>query len=59
METQIRNINVPKYENEQLQKRITDNGNNTSLDLSSSQLTDQDMEIVADMLKTNRVRDHQ
>ncbi len=61
MEVQIRNINVipaPKYQNPQLQERITRNGNNTTLDLRGSKLTDQDMEIVARELKTNTVRDH-
>ncbi|UJR09045.1 hypothetical protein I4U23_013293 [Adineta vaga] len=56
MENQIRNINdipAPKYENQQLQQRITANRNRTILTLSSSQLTDQDMEIVAAELKTN------
>ncbi|CAF1268946.1 unnamed protein product [Adineta steineri] len=56
MEAQIRNLNVvpvPKYENQQLQQRIANNGNNTTLDLRSSNLTDQDMEIVARQLKTN------
>ncbi len=50
--------NAPTYENQQLQQRIANNGNNTTLDLRSSNLTDQDMEIVADVLETNRVRKH-
>ncbi len=61
MEVQIRNINVipaPKYQNPQLQERITKNGNKARLDLSDSNLTDQDMAIVANVLKTNTVRDH-
>jgi hypothetical protein len=61
MEAQIRNINVvpvPKYENQQLQQRFTNNGNNAALNLGGSNLTDQDMEIVARELKTNKVRNH-
>ncbi|CAM4847466.1 unnamed protein product, partial [Rotaria magnacalcarata] len=49
MEPKIRTINVvkvPKYENQQLLKRITENGNNTSVSLNTSNLTDQDMEII-------------
>jgi hypothetical protein len=48
--------NVPQYENPQLQQRIVAGRNRAQLDLSSSQLTDQDMEIVAEELKTNTVR---
>ncbi|CAF1325009.1 unnamed protein product [Adineta ricciae] len=58
METQIRNVNdipVPTCANEVLLRKITDNGNNTTLNLSSSNLTDQDMEFVAYTLKTNTV----
>jgi hypothetical protein len=61
MEAQIRNINtvpVPKYENQQLQQRLANNGNKSGLDLSGSKLTDQDMEIVASELKTNKVIGH-
>jgi Ran GTPase-activating protein (RanGAP) involved in mRNA processing and transport len=56
MEAQIRNINVepvPIYENPALQQRITANGNGAQLNLYNSNLTDQDMEIVARHLKTN------
>ena len=59
METQIRNINTvkaPKYENPQLQQLITALGNTTGVNWNSKNLTDQDMELVADMLKTNTVR---
>jgi hypothetical protein len=49
---------VPKYENQQLQQRITANGANTTLSLTSSKLTDQDMKIVARELETNKVREH-
>ncbi len=64
MEKQIREINKvtvpprPPYENPQLRQKIANNGNGTQLNLNSSNYTDQDMEIVADMLKTNTVRDH-
>jgi hypothetical protein len=74
MEDKIRNINVipvvppvvpvvpvvevPKYENPQLVQRIAKNGNNAVLDLSNSKYTDQDMEIVANVLKTNKVSYH-
>ena len=59
METQIRNVNnipAPRYQNPQLSQKIANNGNNTTLNLQDSQLTDQDMEIVAYTLKTNAVR---
>ena len=59
METQIRNVNeipVPKCDNQALLQKITANGNNTTLTLSSSQLTGQDMEFVSYTLKTNTVR---
>ena len=58
MEKQIREVNViprPTYTNPALQKRIIDNGNNTVLYLNSSNYTDDDMLIVADMLKNNTV----
>jgi hypothetical protein len=64
MEKQIREVNVvpvpvvpprPPYENQQLRQRIAGNGNNTTLSLQNSNLTDQDMEIVADVLKTNTI----
>ena len=67
MEQQIRDINKvtvppkplrPPYDNPQLRQKIASNGNNTTLNLNSSQLTDQDMGIVADMLETNTVRNH-
>jgi hypothetical protein len=58
MEDKIRKINTQKYENPQLQQCITNNGNNAALDLRSSNLTDQDMEIVASALKNNTVRYH-
>ncbi len=61
IEAQIRNMKlekVPTYENPQLQQRIASNGTNTTLALNNSNLTDQDMEIVARMLETNRVRKH-
>lgn len=55
---QLRKIKVgelPKYENQQLLQRFTSNPNQTSLNLGGSQLTDQDMEIVANQLETNKV----
>ncbi|CAF1179977.1 unnamed protein product [Adineta steineri] len=57
MEEQIRSINmekVPKYENRELQDAITKNGNNSTLNLQSIQLTDKDMAIVANLLENNR-----
>ena len=67
MEQQIREINIikvpakpprPPYENSTLRQKIASNGNGTALDLCSSNYTDQDMGIVADMLETNTVRIH-
>jgi hypothetical protein len=58
MADEIKKINTPIYENPQLQQRIANNGNKTTLDLSNSKYTDQDMRIVANELKTNKVRDH-
>ena len=61
METEIRNIKVetvPKYQNPQLQQRIASNANKTTLDLTSLNLTDKDMEIVAAELEINKVRNH-
>ena len=48
--------NAPVYQNPQLEQKIAAGRNRTQLDLNSSQLTDQDMEIVAEELKTNTVR---
>jgi hypothetical protein len=62
MEKQIREINKvtvpprPPYDNPQLRQKIASNGNSTTLYLNGSNLTDQDMGIVADMLETNTVR---
>lgn len=59
METQVRKINevkAPKYENPALQQKIKALGTTTWVDWRSQNLTDQDMELVADMLKTNTVR---
>ena len=47
--------NEPAYENPQLLQRIVAARNQTTLDLRSSQLKDEDMEIVAEELKTNTV----
>jgi hypothetical protein len=64
MEDKIRNINVvpvvpvvevPKYENPRLQQLIANNRNNALLDLHGQNLTDQDMQIVANALKDNKV----
>jgi len=58
MEKQIREVNViprPTYTNPALQQRIANNGNNAGLDLRNSNYTDDDMLIVADMLKNNTV----
>ena len=62
MEKQIREVNViprPTYTNPALQKRIVDNGNKTILCLNSSNYTDDDMLIVADMLKNNTVSQYE
>ena len=48
--------NEPVYENPQLLQKIVAARNRKELDLSSSQLKDEDMEIVAEELKTNTVR---
>lgn len=61
MEAQIRNIKLeklPKYQNQQLQQRITNNTDKSTLNLDSSKLTDLDMELVADELELNKVRDY-
>ncbi|CAM4922220.1 unnamed protein product [Rotaria socialis] len=59
MEPQIRKINVtppPIYSNPQLTELITNNVNSTSVNFSSKNLTDQDMEIVAnELLQVNQV----
>lgn len=52
----IRLLEVGTYKNEELQQRIDSNGSTTSLDLSNLKLTDQDMEIVADLLRTKEVK---
>jgi hypothetical protein len=49
---------VSKHQNEELQKRITANGTSTKLNLSGSKVTNQDMEIVANELEINTVREH-
>jgi hypothetical protein len=61
MKQQIQSINVnvkkvPEYKNKELQDAITKNGNNSTLNLQSIQLTDKDMEIVANLLEKNTVR---
>jgi hypothetical protein len=61
IETQIRNIRVekvPKYVNQELQQRIANNPDKSTLNLANSKLTDLDMEIVADELEINEVREH-
>ncbi len=60
MELQIRKLNEMKasQENQELKQRIVNNGNNTTLSLGNLKLTDYDMEIVADELKTNMVKEH-
>lgn len=47
--------NEPVYENPQLLQKIVAARNQRELDLSSSQLKDEDMEIVAEELRTNTV----
>ncbi|CAF1312904.1 unnamed protein product [Rotaria sp. Silwood1] len=57
METVIKDIKVeevPKYENLQLKERIKNNPDKSTLNLNSSNLTDQDMEIVAAELEINK-----
>ncbi|CAF4054102.1 unnamed protein product, partial [Rotaria sp. Silwood1] len=51
METQIRKINEEPYENPTLVEHFTDDENDTSLNVSSENLTDQDIKIVAGQLK--------
>jgi hypothetical protein len=51
-------MEVPTYDNPQLRKLFADNGNKARLDLSDKGLTDRDMEIVANVLETNTVRDY-
>ncbi|CAM4790158.1 unnamed protein product [Rotaria magnacalcarata] len=59
MEPQIRKINVtppPIYSNPQLTELITNNVNSTNVNFPSKNLTDQDMEIVAnELLQVNQV----
>lgn len=58
MEEQIREINViprPAYTNPALEQRIAKMGNSTYQDWNSSNYTDDDMLIVAEMLKNNTV----
>ena len=60
MKTEIQNFKmgtVPKYENATLRQRLNNGRNQGTLDLSSATLTDQDMEMVASELETNRVND--
>jgi len=62
MEKQIRAVNEiprPAYTNPALQKKIVDNGNSTTLYLNSSNYTDDDMFIVAEMLKNNTVSQYE
>ena len=56
MKEQIRELNDEP--NEQLIKRFTDNGNNTTLGLNDSNLTDKDMKTVADQLRVNKVKEN-
>ena len=67
MEQQIREINKvavpptpprPKHQNPKLQQQFDNNRSSTGLDFGGWNLTDDDMEIVADVLKTNTVRSH-
>ncbi len=67
MEKQIREVNVvpvpvvpprPPYDNPQLRQFFDTYKTTTSLSRAGQNLTDQDMEIVADVLKTNTVRSH-
>lgn len=54
----LEKINVEKslrHINEQLSQKIAANGNNTTLNLSSSKYTDNDMEIVAEAIEKNTV----
>ncbi|CAF4031108.1 unnamed protein product, partial [Rotaria magnacalcarata] len=56
METEIRKIKLEalKYDNEKLRQLITNTTDKSTLNLSSSKLTDRDMEIVAKELEINR-----
>lgn len=55
METQIRKVNELPYSNPALQQRIAGIGNSTSINWSGSNYNDDDMRIIADMLKNNTV----
>ncbi|CAF3613397.1 unnamed protein product, partial [Rotaria socialis] len=56
METQIRNITLEalKHDNEKLRQLIVNNTDKSMLNLSSSEWTDLDMEIVAEELEINK-----
>ncbi|CAM2705334.1 unnamed protein product, partial [Rotaria socialis] len=56
METQIRNITLEalKYDNEKLRQLIANTVDKSTLNLSSSELKDRDMEIVAEELEINK-----
>lgn len=59
LEKQIRDLNTipkPSYENPALQQKIDAGAKGNTLNLRSSQLKDQDMELVAKELKVNTVR---
>ena len=62
MEEQIREINViprPAYTNPALEQRIAKMGNSTGENWSGSNYTDDDMFIVAEMLKNNTVSQYE
>ena len=48
----------PRHRNQDLEQRITANGNRATLSLNGRGYTDRDMEIVADMLKNNTVSEN-
>ena len=74
MEQQIRDINKvpvpplppptplppprPEYQNPKLQKHFDDNRNSARISVANWSLTDDDMTIVANVLRTNTVRNH-
>ena len=62
MEKQIREVNViprPAYTNPALQQRIANMGNSTNQNWYGSNYTDDDMLIIAEMLKNNTVSQYE
>ena len=58
VEQEQRSNNDPPYYNAELEKLIAQNGGSSELNLSWKKLTDQDMRIVANALRKNKVREY-